>query len=362
VVLKQIQGVLERAPGTKSREIAAELQLDHSQVNRVLYDNADLFERDDLFQWSVAASPVVEIKLVASQWLPTRAFEAAVSKVAARLASATRVVFTIKCKLMLESLARLLALCNQLVASNKKVTISCVGSKQSLTYLDRIGFLDLLAPQISIAPQRPAEDRSRAYRGNNDGVIEFRTIDPTAPNQEIPRLLERAFVSLTDETYSTGALTILGELFDNVLQHSEASTAGFAGLQHYPNGKCIQTVISDNGLGIAGTLMPVLHYRYPDLATRVSRAEHPGIALLQELFATGRVSKVEEEGRGLGLKRSSDFALKFRAKLSVRQSDFELCVFRGPNGISFSNSRNLANIQGTHICFDFKLDGDRKAA
>lgn len=355
-MLNKIEGVLKRFPGIKARVIAAELGVDKGAINRLLYANQDKFECDELSQWSLASAPVLRVKLAADNWLRTSAFEGAISRASPLQSSSRRVVFEIDCKLMLESLARLLALCNQLVAVGKKVTLDCIGSKHSLTYLDRIGFLDLLAPTIGVLPQRPAQERAQTFRGNNDGVIEFRQIDPQSPDQEIPRLLQRSFVALTNDSYSTAALTILGELFENVLEHSGASSPGFAGLQHYPGGSCIQTVISDNGLGIVGTLMPVLRTRYPAIASRVAQATHSGVALLEEVFDAGQVSQVDEDGRGLGLKRSREFAGKFRARISVRQSDFELLVNHGPNGVSFTSKRGLALIHGTHICFEFKLD------
>ena len=62
---------------------------------------------------------------------------------------------------------------------------------------------------------------------------------------------------------------VLSELLQNVEEHSGAATPGFAGLQFYKKTNHIQTVISDSGLGIVGTLMPVLSQRYPELAMKI---------------------------------------------------------------------------------------------
>ncbi len=361
-MLNQIAGLLRRSPGVKARAIAAELGVEKSEVNKLLYANSDRFECDASAQWSLATAPVLRVKLASDNWLHTSGFEAAISRASPLKSASTRVVFEIDCKLMLEALARLLALCNQLVAAGKKVTLDFTGSKPSLTYLDRIGFLELLSQSILVLPQRPTQERAQAFRGNNDGVIEFRRIDTDAPDQEIPRLLQKSFVRLTNESYSVAALTILGELFDNVLEHSGTNSAGFAGLQHYPGGGCIQTVISDNGLGIVGTLMPVLRTRYPEIAVKVAKAHHPEAALLEEVFVAGALSMVQADGRGLGLKTSRVLAGKFSAQISVRQSDFELRISHGPKGVSFKSKRGLALIHGTHVCFDFKLDGSVNAA
>ena len=153
------------------------------------------------------------------------------------------------------------------------------------------------------------------------------------------------------------AFTVLSELFNNVQEHSEATTSRFAGLQFYKRGNHIQTVISDNGLGIVGTLKPVLKDRYPEIARKIAASGiHEGEALLQEVFSVGRISQVNEDGRGLGLKRSGELAGKFKAKISVRQKDFELRVYHSQQGVRFYRSLNLARIEGTHICFDFALD------
>ena len=364
-MLKRIEVVLRKSPGIKARAIAAKLGVEHTDVNQVLYANSAKFQRDENFKWSVASAPVLDIKLCADKWLSTSAFERVIGQASPLQARETQIAFTIEndCRLMLEVLARLLALCNQLVAAGKKVTLDFKSSSNSLTYLDRIGFLGQLSSAVVVLPQRPSEDRARAFRGNNDGVVEFRKIDPKAPDQEVPRLLQASFVSIAGKTYSTAALTILGELFDNVLEHSGSDLIGFAGLQHYPKGNCIQAVISDHGQGIVGTLKPVLKKRYPAIARKLASAKDFDIALLEEVFSVGQVSsRVDADGRGLGLRRSQEFAGTYRARISVRQSDFELRIHHKDGNVLFTSRRKLALIRGTHICFDFKLDAHVNAA
>ena len=59
-----------------------------------------------------------------------------------------------------------------------------------------------------------------------------------------------------------------------------------AALQYYKAANHIQTVISDSGLGIVGTLMPVLKDRYPEVAQRIAESSlEPGVVLLQEVFS-----------------------------------------------------------------------------
>jgi hypothetical protein len=275
------------------------------------------------------------------------------------------VVFVLKdeCKMMVEVLARMLALSNQLVGAGKEVTLNFEASKKTLSYLDRLGFFDLLSDRIVVLPRRPKGTRAKAYRGNNDGVIEFRAIDPGDPDEEIPRLLERSFVRCAGASYSVAAFTILSELFGNVVEHSGVTAAGFAGLQFYKRANHIQAVISDSGHGIVGTLAPAVAQRYPAVARRIAASQHPpGVALLREVFSQGGISQVDEQGRGLGLKASGDQAGKFSAKISVRQRDFEFLIRHSPKGVTFAHRADLVRLEGTHICFDFLLDAPTATA
>lgn len=356
---------LTKQPRTKAKDIAASLNEDKSEVNSVLYEHKDKFSRDEDFRWSVIRQENLRIEFPENSWLTARQFESIL--VSQRTpwhddcGSAT-FVFRNGCKVLLDALARLLALCNQLNAAGKKVTLDFSDCQDTLNYFDRVEFFQVLASSISVLPDRPQEGRGVQFRGNNDGVIELRSIDPSSPDNEIPRLLERSFVRCTDESYSTVALTVIGEPFKNVLDHSGSKLPGFAGLQAYKNKTRIQVVISDNGLGIIGTLSPVLKSRYPTIAARIARStEHFGVALLKEVFSTGQMSQVNEGNRGTGLKSSGELAQRYRASISVRQKDFELRIQHGPEGRSYYPSYDLVRIDGTHISFLFMLDGSRIA-
>lgn len=362
-MLERICAFLEKNPGTKAKTIATQLRVERSEVNRLLHDHKDRFEQDTDFQWYLVSS-ACRVEFAGDGWLTSRDFEKALSGVSPLQSDHTAVAFVLKdnCRPMLEFLARLLALCNQLVESGKAVTLDLEGSRKTLTYLDRVGFFGVLSPPIAVLPQRPSGALAKTFQGNNDGVIEFRFIDPAAPDQEIPSLLQHSFVRCAGDSYSQAAFTVLAELFGNVLEHSGTSSAGFACLQFYPKAKKIQTVISDNGRGIVGTLAPVVPRRYPQVQRKIAAANHAGVALLKEVFSQGELSQVDADGRGLGLKRSGEVAEKFRAKISVRQSDFELCVYHDHNGVQFTHRLGLAHLNGTHICFEFKLDSTSGSA
>lgn len=356
-MLDQIHAFLAANPRTKAKTIASKLAVDKTELNRLLYENKDKFEHDEEFRWSNVPTDCC-IEFGGNGWLTSWDFERAFAGISPLESQYAAVVLVLKddCKPLLEFIARLLAFCNQLVAAGRIVTLNFEGSKTTLPYLDRVGFFDVLDEAIKVLPERPTGKLSKAYQGNNDGVIEFRLIDPAAPDKDIPRLLRHSFVRCAGDSYSQPAFTVLAELFGNVLDHSETSLPGFACLQFYPRAKKIQTVISDNGRGIVGTLAPVVPHKYPDVARRLATTEHPGVALLTEVFKRGALSQVDSDGRGIGLKLSGDVAEKFRAKISVRQSDFELRVYHDHNGVQFRHQVNLAHLAGTHICFEFRLD------
>jgi hypothetical protein len=74
------------------------------------------------------------------------------------------------------------------------------------------------------------------------------------------------------------------------------------------------------------------------------------------------LSQKDDDGRGIGLKLSGDVAKRFKARISVRQSDFELRIHHDNGSVQFTHRANLAPLQGTHICFEFKLDVNVKSA
>lgn len=361
-MLDQIYAFLAANPGTKAKTIAFQLSVDKTELNRLLHEHKDKFEKDQEFRWSIVPTTCY-IEFGGKAWLDSWDFERAFSGASPLESSHAAVVFALKgdSKPLLEFTARLLAMCNQLVAAGRIVTLDFEGSKKVLSYLDRIGFFDVLNEAIMVLPERPTGQLSKTYQGNNDGVLEFRLIDPVAPDQYIPELLRQSFVSCAGAGYFQPAFTVLAELFGNVTEHSKTSSPGFACLQFYPKARKIQTVISDNGLGIVGTLGPVVPQKYPDVARLMATAKHPGVALLTEVFREGQLSQVNLKGRGCGLNRSRTVAEKFKAKISVRQSDFELRVYHDHDGVQFRHLLNLPYLAGTHICFDFKLDSSKNS-
>jgi anti-sigma regulatory factor (Ser/Thr protein kinase) len=362
-MLERISAFLEKSPRTKARSIASQLDLDRGEVNRLLHEHADKFEQDDEYRWSLAATSC-RIEFSGRDWLTAWHFETSLKEHTPLTSPHRKVVFLLSggFKPMLDFIARLLAFCNQLVKVGKLVTLDFGGSSSTLTYLNRVGFFDVLDKSISVLPERPTGDLAKTFHGNNKGLIEFSLIDPANFDENIPTQLRDSFVACAGASYSQGAFTILAELFDNVREHSDSGSPGFACLQFYRNSGKIQAVISDNGRGIVGTLGPVVPQKYPAVARKMASAPHAGVALLTEVFRTGDLSQVDADGRGVGLKRSGDLAEKFKAKISVRQNDFELRIHHADGAMQFSQRLDLAPLAGTHVCFEFKLDASVKSA
>lgn len=364
-MLKKIQALLKVTPKLMAKHLAEKLYLDKTEVNKILYANRDLFSRDTNYQWSAVDADELIVEFQECSWMSTEIFEKSLSGLTVLDGNHSKVKFVVAkdCKILLEALARLLALCNQINFAGKKVTIDFSSCTKSIGYFNRIGFFDKLDKEIIILPYRPKNSKAEAYAGSNSNVVELRSIDPIKPDRKIPESLKNSFESCAGNRYSQAAFTILSELFGNVQEHSDLKVPGFAALQYY-SGKSphIQTVISDSGLGIVGTLMPVLDKKYPELLEKInSSGIDVRVALLQEVFSLGGFSKSDDDGRGLGLKISAGLADKFKAKISVRQETFELKINYVDGEIKFFHALNLSRILGTHICFDFLLDSDAKS-
>lgn len=357
-MLAKIKRFLTNESGLKAKEIASRLGFDRQAVSRELHANRTDFLQNDAYGWSLA--PVANLRVeLGPGWINAKQFEESLLVSGCPVAlncESVLFLFADSSRLLLEALARLLALCNQLCIGGKGVVLDFSACKKTLGYLDRVGFVEHLDSRVTVLPRRPSGTKAIVYEGNNEGVVELRAIKVDAPNQKIPSQLRSSFVTCAGDSYSDAAFTVIAELFGNVQEHSGSKAAGFAGLQHYKKGNKIQTVISDSGLGIIGTLEPVLRQLYPAIADELaSETGHKGIALLRKVFSVGGLSQIDEDGRGLGLIRSGQLAQKYNAKISIRQRDFELSVYHRHGKVAFSHRLDLVRLEGTHICFTFDL-------
>lgn len=309
----------------------------------------------------------MEIRLAGDTWVSGLALDSSIKSVGSPLESDyASVLFVIPagCKIFLEAGARLLALSNQLAFCSKEVTIDFSDCQEMLTYFDRIGFFDHLDANVIVKPSRPLFSRALIYKGNNDSVYEFGEIDPNHLDEDIPQRLKQSFVHYAGDNYSQPAFTVLSELFGNVRDHSESPIHGYIALQHYKGhggrravAPHIQTIVSDSGKGIIGTLLPVLEKRRPDIFRKFDFSDPVSKPMLvKEVLLKGRISQSTDKGRGLGLKRSADVAADYNATISVREDTFELrLLYKNGKFSSSSYELDLPKMMGCHICFDFIL-------
>ncbi|MBL4662022.1 MAG: hypothetical protein JKY22_00275 [Flavobacteriaceae bacterium] len=350
----------------KGREIANVLDLNKKEVNSYLYKNKSKFRINSNNQWFNLQGSSHTLELEGDTWVNADSFESSLLNSGCLLSSKSdsyTIILPKECKPLLESIARLLAISNQLNYLGNKVEINLKECKATKSYLNRIGFFDLLHPDIVVKPRRPKRSTARIYRGNNESVVELGEIDPKQPERALPKMLKKSFVAEAGEEYQDAAFTFFSELFDNICEHSETPIPGFAALQVYGkngNGRHhIQVVVSDSGKGIVETLKPVLKKYYPELHRDLDFT-HPesNALLLEKVLLDGRITRKgdpEETGRGLGLKRSADYAPQYNARISVRQEAFELKIFYKNGAVRTRSNKNLPRILGTHICFDFYL-------
>lgn len=358
----EIARVLQENPGIKAKDIAKILGKERTDINSVLYAHKEVFAKNSDYEWRLIPASTITVNFDEGSWTDCDRFEEILTQSGCLLSSASEtIIFVIpqECKFLLEAMARLLALINQLSLSGKTVKVDFSGCGNTLSFFNRIGFIDKLDSSVHIIPNRPKVSAAKQYEGNCDGTLEICEIDPDSPDDEIPKKLKNKFVSFAGEQYADAAFTIISELFRNVCEHSETPIPGFAALQRYNYPKRhLQTVVSDSGRGIVGTLRPVLRKYYPKVFKSLdfSSAETE-VELLQQVLQEGHLSQTGESGRGLGLSQSQNYALRYSATISVRQETFELKLFYKNNSFSRAKSRvGMPRIMGTHVCFDFILD------
>ena len=357
-----ILAILNDHPQLKAKDISKKVGADRKMINSTLYAHPELFAQDGEFRWSIKA---VKVEFPENTWVDGEAFEKSLKEAGCVLTcSCDFIIFKIPqdCKILLEAVARLLTLCNQLIKAQKTVTLDFTSCFRTLTFLNRIGFFDHLDRKVVILPGWPKGSTADRYRGNSEAVVEFGAICIENPDVSIPKLLKNQFILHAGEKYECAAFTIFSELFGNVCEHSKSPIPGFAALQKYSYPRPhIQTVVSDSGDGIIGTLRPVLEKHYPKLAAKYDEDDPmSGVLLLKEVLENGRVTQsgcAKETGRGLGLKKSQEYAVKFSADISVRQETFELKLsYRNGKLFRWNHKIDMPKIRGTHVCFDFFLD------
>lgn len=353
-----IFNVLSKHPNLTGREIARKLGKEKCEINSFLAKNKDKFHMDESHKWTNCQKEILII--FPSGWVDAEQYEIVLEQYPNLFQSnmGIRFVFEQSTKFLLETIARFLALSNQLVFQGLQITIDLGGCNDSRGYLNRAGFFDLLSDDIRVLPVRP---QATIFKGNNRSLVEFGSISPNSKNKPLILNLHSSFVSKTSDDYDLAALTVFSEFIGNVSEHSESDLDGFAALQIYNpfhKRKHIQTVISDSGLGVVKTLRQTLEKNYPELHSKFpDDGEGSDIGLAFEVFSKGSITRHgKPSDRGLGFKSSREQATKFDADLSIRLDTFNIqLIYRDGMLKEYQISKGLTLMQGTHICFDFLL-------
>ncbi|SPA28041.1 ATP-binding region, ATPase-like protein [Cupriavidus taiwanensis] len=357
----KIHKILSDGQPRKARELALLLSVEPTSVNQVLYRHTNIFSKGDDHRWTLAAPSEVVIEFQNTEWLECDQFEDALCSVESPLESSAAVVvlrLQPDTKVMLDAIARLLALCNQLVVVGKTVVLDLSGCKNTSSYLDRLGFYEHLMPEVQVLPQRPVSSRAAAYRGQSNRLVELAAISVDEPDEDIPDRLQQVLEQQYENNTPVGLHTILTELFSNVHEHSQSKLPGFAALQLYKGRKPhIRTVFSDSGKGILATIKPALTktLRTELGAEMDGMSPDLGIALIERLFTKGGISRFRKGGRGLGLRNTGRFADKFDGSITVRQDTYEVNIHFGGDDYESWSRTGLHKLDGTHICVKFGL-------
>ncbi|EMT5581256.1 hypothetical protein [Enterobacter hormaechei] len=363
---EKIKELLREFPGLTGKQIAKKLgYADKSALNSFLYSHSQGLKRVE-WKWYVEEEYVLVLN--ADTWIDENVFEANLSSggcLLSGIASRCRISFPENCKILLAAGARVIALANQAAFSGKAVELDFSKCPSTKNFLDRLGFFDHLHTDVKVKPERPTESRATRYRGNSDNLVEIASINIEDFDNSIPVKLTKKFALHAGQEYYMAVFTIFSELIGNVRDHSETPIPGFAALQLYKGKRRhIQTVISDSGLGIATTLKRNLETFYPEVFKALkSSTEDTDVFLVTQALKKGGLSQFgsapDKAARGLGLKRSQEWAAKYDAIVLVRQPNFELKIlYENGELIEITMKKGLALIKGTQVCFDFFLGYD----
>jgi len=290
------------------------------------------------------------------RWISADKFEQALLRAApTSFKCNTAITFCIPAsgKVMLEAAVRLLSLANQLAAERIAVTLAFEGEQHdAMNWLNRANFFTVLSQQVDVLPYRPDPRDVQQYQGQSKNIVEFKSIG-TSYNEEyvqsLPGQLTKALKAVLEnypdsKSLSDVAYLIFGELIRNVYDHSRTELDGFVAMQAYPQGKKVQVVVSDSGIGLLETLRQ-------KVSTHLSDAD-----LLYSLL---RGSLNWSKTSGDGLRGCARGALKHQGRVDIRLATCSISLQPSSGSYEREHIRtqsNLALIKGTHICFSFPLD------
>ena len=220
-----------------------------------------------------------------------------------------------------------------------------------------MGFFDHLSPEAIVIPCRPSHSAAQTHFGGNAHLVEIAAIGSDHVDETLPNRLRSAIQSACHarpdvEKLAGSAWLIFTELIGNIGEHSHTTLDGYAALQVYSGGNALHVAVSDSGVGIMNTLRPSLKDQFPHFVAMTD------VDLLVEVFRQGISRFGSDRGRGCGLRKCAEKAIKFHSELDVRlpRQRVRLSPRVGgyrPNTAYCSDGLPLP--WGTHISFEFEL-------
>ncbi|WP_177413429.1 hypothetical protein [Pseudomonas sp. LP_7_YM] len=120
----EIERFLRSNPGVMAKEIARHLGTQKSVVNSHLYRQPHTFSRDDKSCWFLVNPDRMTITLK-NTWVDGASYEEALAVTGSPLdfdCPVVEIVMPKGCKIMIDAVARILALCNQLIMLERSVS------------------------------------------------------------------------------------------------------------------------------------------------------------------------------------------------------------------------------------------------
>ena len=115
---EKIDKLLSQKAPLKARDVSRELEFDRTEVNSFLHNHPEHYQQDEEYRWSTVKGQELVLTLPGG-WINAGTFEDILRVTGSVLDGshrAIRIVFSPKCKVMIDCTARLLALINQLAA------------------------------------------------------------------------------------------------------------------------------------------------------------------------------------------------------------------------------------------------------
>ena len=178
-MIGKIENLLRAEPNLRAKDLAKKLGCKKNELNPILYANQDKFVVDSEFRWRLKGNEIT-ITFDGNRWVDCDSFEATLQNASAELESAVSVTFVLSegSSFLLDALARLLALCNQLAFAKKAVAVDFSNNGRLKNYLNRAGFFDHLDAQIKVLPQRPTNSTAESYKGQSESLVELGVVTP----------------------------------------------------------------------------------------------------------------------------------------------------------------------------------------